>query len=53
MTNSITTNNSHNTIFSHALSHWITENSMGEGMVHHSVTVMFLCIEEDSDSPRS
>lgn len=26
---------------------------MGEGTVHHSVTVMFLCIEEDSDSPRS
>ena len=31
MTNSITTNNIHNTIFSHALSHWITENSMRGG----------------------
>ena len=25
----------------------------GGGAVHHSVTVMFLCIEEDSDSQRS
>ena len=31
MTNSITTNNIHNTIFSHALSHWITENSTRGG----------------------
>lgn len=50
MTNSITTNNIHSIIFSHALSHWITENSMRGG---GGVVVMFLYTEEDSDSQRT